>query len=69
MSIYQEAHKKIDQFPEETVSLIIELMDKMKTSSTRKQQTSKKKNRFLMTAGKIDIDAEAVSSLREVNML
>ena len=69
VTVYQEAHKKIDQFPEETVYLFIQLMDKMKTSSKQDQLISKKKSRFLATAGKIDIDGEAISRLREVSTI
>ena len=69
VTVYQEAHKKIDQFSEETVYLFIQLMDKMKADSSRDQATSRKKSRFLATAGKIDIDSEAISHLREVSMI
>lgn len=68
MTIYQEAHRKIDTFPEETVRIFIQLMDNMSNSSTTKRQASKK-TRFLETAGKIDIDAEAIQQLREVSMI
>ncbi|MBQ9210908.1 MAG: hypothetical protein IJ153_04340 [Clostridia bacterium] len=69
MSVYQEAHKKIDQFPEETVYLFIQLMDKMKLSPSKDQKATKLKSRFLETAGKIEIDDEAVISLREASMI
>ena len=69
VTVYQEAHKKIDQFPEETVYLFIQLMDKMKESSIRDQQKDKKKSNFLATAGKIDIDSEAVFCLREASTI
>lgn len=69
MTVYQEAHKKIDQFPEETVYLFIQLMDKMKIDSAQDREANKKKSRFLATAGKIDIDGEAVSYLREVSTI
>jgi hypothetical protein len=68
MTIYQEAHAKIDSFPEETVQIIVQLMDKMKKPST-KEKTSEKKKRFLETAGKIDIDSDAILKLREESMI
>ncbi|MBR3045308.1 MAG: hypothetical protein IKI45_12605 [Oscillospiraceae bacterium] len=68
MTIYQEAHAKIDSFPEETVQIIVQLMDKMKKPSTKKK-TSEKKKRFLETAGKIDIDSDAILKLREESMI
>lgn len=69
MTVYQEAHKRIDQFPEETVYLFIQLMDKMETSVTRDKQTSGKKSRFLETAGKIEMDEDAIAQLREESMI
>ena len=68
MTIYQEAHAKIDSFPEETVQIIVQLMDKMKKPST-KEKTSEKKKRFLETADKIDIDSDAILKLREESMI
>ena len=69
MTIYQEAHNKIDQFPEETVYLFIQLMDKM--SRVRHDYTSKtdSKLKFLETAGTIPIDSDAVAKFREVSMI
>ncbi len=69
MTIYQEAHAKIDTFPEETVQIFIQLMDKMKTTSFEKDKTADKKKRFLETAGKIDIDGDAILKLREESMI
>lgn len=67
MTIYQEAHSKIDRLPEETVILMIQLMDKMNVSTTTDK--SQRKKQFLQTAGCIDIDGKAVSHLREVSIL
>ena len=69
MTVYQEAHKRIDQFPEETVYLFIQLMDKMETSFTRDKQKSGEKSRFLETAGKIEMDEDAIAKLREESMI
>ncbi len=69
MTVYQEAHSKIDQFPEETVSLIIQLMDKMKTDTSGNKAKHGTKSAFLATAGKINIDQEAVYNLREESLI
>ena len=69
MTVYQEAHKKIDQFPEETVHLFVQLMDRMTRNSKKTVSNSEKKAKFLATAGKIDIDENAVSHLREESMI
>ena len=67
MTIYQEAHSKIDRLPEETVILMIQLMDKMNVSTATDK--SKKRKQFLQTAGCIDIDGKAVNNLREASMI
>jgi len=69
MTIYQEAHAKIDSFPEETVQIFVQLMDRMKKTTAKKEKTSDKKKQFLETAGKIDIDSEAIDKLREESMI
>ena len=67
MTIYQQAHERIDQFPEETVYLFIQLMDKMTVASDK--NTSRNKKKFLESAGKIDIDTDAISYLREASII
>lgn len=69
MSIYQEAHAKIDTFPEETVQIFVQLMDRMKKPSNEKEKDPMRKSQFLETAGKIDIDGEAIIKLREDSMI
>ena len=68
MTVYQEAHEKIDQFPEETVYLFIQLMEKLQAPAQMKK-TKKGKERFLSTAGKVNIDEKAVTYLREASMI
>ncbi len=63
MNVYQEAHIKIDQLPEETVYLFIQLMDRM-SGDTGGAGKGKKLDRFFEAAGKIDIDGDAVERLR-----
>lgn len=69
MTIYQEAHSKIDQMPEETVFLFVQLMDRMNENASvaKKRSTSKKK--FLESAGTIDVDGESILWLREESIL
>ena len=69
MTIYQEAHSKIDQMPEETVFLFVQLMDRMNENASvaKKRSTSKKK--FLESAGTIDVDGESILRLREESIL
>ena len=69
MTIYQQAHEKIDRFPEETVLLFIQLMDMIETTSDSSSEVSKKKSRFLASAGKINIDEKAVAELREASIV
>lgn len=64
MTVYQEAHSKIDQLPEETVYLFIQLMNQITPGVPRK---SKNKSGFLASAGKIDIEEGAVTKLREAS--
>ena len=67
MTIYQEAHSRIDQFPEETVLLFVRLMDKMDPSTMLKNE-KKTNRRFIESAGTLDIDEDAVNQLREASM-
>lgn len=69
MTIYQEAHAKIDQLSEETVYIFLQLMNRMTTDRQEEQIKSAERNMFLETAGKIDIDEDAVNSLREVSLI
>ena len=69
MTVYQETHKKIDQFPEETVHLFIQLMDRMIKDPEVEVSNAGKKSKFLKTAGTIDVDENAVLHLREVSVI
>ncbi|MBQ9664377.1 MAG: hypothetical protein IJV40_14625 [Oscillospiraceae bacterium] len=65
MTVYQEAHSKIDQLPEETVYLFIQLMNKITPVASQ----SKNKSSFLASAGKLDIDEGAIIKLREASTI
>lgn len=67
MTVYQEAHSMIDQFPEETVCLFIQLMEKIAPAPAKKDM--KKKSSFLASAGTIDIDENVIKQFREASMI
>lgn len=69
MTIYQEAHAKIDQFPEDIVRLFVQLMDRMSADTVGNKETNKTRRAFLATAGKIDIDEDAISRMREASII
>ncbi len=80
MTIQQEAYKRIDEMTEDGVRILIDIIDKMRFVSLNgfknnddikisdislAQSKAEKKKRFLESAGKIQIDGEAVRELRE----
>lgn len=85
MTLQQEAYRRIDEMTDDGIRILIDMIDKMKTVSVTgfkdvNESTSavsenvpmtkaEKKQRFMQSAGKIQIDAEAVSQLRERSMI
>ena len=85
MTLQQEAYRRIDEMTDDGIRILIDMIDKMKIVSVTgfkdvKEITSavsenvpmtkaEKKQRFMQSAGKIQIDAEAVSQLRERSMI
>ena len=84
MTIQQEAYKRIDEMTEDGVRILIDIIDKMRFVSLNgfknnddikisdisiAQSKAEKKKRFLESAGKIQIDGEAVRELRERSMI
>lgn len=85
MTLQQEAYRRIDEMTDDGIRKLIDIIDKMKTVSVAgfkdvNESTStvsenvpmtkaEKKQRFMQSAGKIQIDAEAVSQLRERSMI
>ncbi|NDO50678.1 hypothetical protein FMM75_15185 [Lachnospiraceae bacterium MD335] len=85
MTLQQEAYRRIDEMTDDGIRILIDIIDKMKIVSVTgfkdvNKSTSavsenipmtkaEKKQRFMQSAGKIQIDAEAVSQLRERSMI
>lgn len=81
MTLQQEAYRRIDEMTDDGIRKLIDMIDKMKTMSVAgfkdiNESTSttsenapmtkaEKKQRFMQSAGTIQIDAEAVNQLRE----
>lgn len=85
MTLQQEAYSRIDEMTDDGIRKLIDIIDKMKTVSvTGFKNTNEntpavsenvlmtkaeKKQRFIESAGKIQIDAEAVNQLREMSKI
>ena len=70
MTLKQEAYKEINKLSEEDIRIIILLMKRMQPSSVHSASASSSgKSAFLASAGKIDIDEEAVYDLRNRSMI
>lgn len=85
MTLQQEAYRRIDEMTDDGIRELIDIIDKMKTVSVTgfkdlDENTltvsenvpltkSEKMQRFMQSAGKIQIDAEAVRQLRERSMI
>ena len=85
MTLQQEAYNRIDQMTDDGIRVIIDMIDKMKTvsvigfkenevsisitQSSDPMSKAEKKRRFMQSAGKINVDANAVNELRERSMI
>ena len=85
MTLQQEAYTRIDQMTDDGIRVLINLIDTMRTVSVTGFKDSdvdipltgvdsemtreEKKRRFMQSAGKIQVDAEAVRELRERSMI
>lgn len=85
MTLQQEAYRRIDEMTDDGIRELIDIIDKMKTMSVTgfkdldentltvsenvPMTKSEKMQRFMQSAGKIQIDAEAVRQLRERSMI
>lgn len=70
MTLKQEAYKEINKLSEEDIRIIILLMKRMQPSAKSTADASASgKAAFLASAGKIDIDEEAVYDLRNRSMI
>lgn len=78
MTLRQEAYNRIDRMTDDGIRVLIDIIDKrfketemnitISNSYTTMTKEEKKK-RFLQSAGKINIDADAVNDLRERDMI
>lgn len=85
MTLQQEAYRRIDEMTDDSIRKLIDIIDKMKmmsgtgfesvnestsaVSENAPMTKAEKKQRFMQSAGKIQIDAEAISQLRERSMI
>lgn len=69
MTLKQEAYNEINKLSEEDIRIIILLMKRMQPSVKSTADASSRKAAFLASAGKIDIDEEAVYDLRNRSMI
>lgn len=78
MTLRQEAYNRIDRMTDDGIRVLIDIIDKRFketemniTISNSYTTTTKeeKKKRFLQSAGKINVDADAVNDLRERDMI
>lgn len=85
MTLQQEAYSRIDQMTDDGIRVLIDIIDKMKTVSVIGFKNNKvdvsnlsldtkilkeqKKRNFMQSAGKINVDANAVNELRERSII
>ena len=69
MTLVQEATKKMETLSDDSIRIIIALMDHMLPENSSVSESASEKMKFLQTAGKIEIDEEAVSELRARSMI
>ena len=85
MTLQQEAYSRIDQMTDDGIRVLIDMIDKMKTVSVIGFKNNKvdvsnlsldtkilkeqKKRNFMQSAGKINVDANAVNELRERSII
>ena len=78
MTLQQEAYSRIDEMTDDGIRLLIDMIDKMKTVSITgfkdglesvSMTKEEKKQRFIQSAGKIQVDEKVVKELRERSMI
>ena len=85
MTPQQEGYSRIEQMTDDGIRMLIDMIDKMKTVSITgfkdneksasmtqietKSDRAEKKERFLQSAGKIQVDANAINDLRNRSMI
>lgn len=69
MTLKQEAYKKIDSLPDDSIRLLIALIDKMQPETNGLNEKALKKERFLASAGEKLVDGKAIMQYREESKL
>ncbi len=78
MTLRQEAYKRIDQMTDDSIRVLIDIIDNMQTVSVTENSVThsdtmmsreEKKSRFMQSAGKISVDANAVNELRRRSII
>lgn len=78
MTLRQEAYNRIDRMTDDGIRVLIDIIDKRFketemnitiSNSYTKMTKEEKKKRFLQSAGKINVDADAVNDLKERDMI
>lgn len=69
MNLKQEAYSEIDRMSDENVRFLIMLMKKIQPEASKSKTAGRNKEKFLASAGKIDIDEDAVNDLRKRSMI
>ncbi|MEE0954819.1 MAG: hypothetical protein U0L49_03270 [Eubacterium sp.] len=69
MTLKQEAYREIDRLSDEDIRFVITFMRKIQPSNSRQESKAEGKTAFLASAGKIDINEEAVTDLRNRSMI
>ena len=85
MTLQQEAYSRIDQMTDDGIRVQIDIIDKMKTVSVIGFKDNKvavlnspidtaiskerKKRLFMQSAGKVNVDANAINELRERSII
>ena len=85
MTLQQEAYRRIDEMTDDSIRKLIDIIDKMKMMSVTESEgvnestsavsenapmtKAEKKQCFMQSAGKIQIDTEAISQMRERSMI
>lgn len=69
MTLKQEAYSEIDRLSDENIRFVIQLIRKIQPQNEVGNSENSKKINFLNSAGKIDIDEDAVTELRNRSMI
>lgn len=70
MTLLQTAYERINNLPEEKIKQVIIFIDLLESNqNVATYSKSEKIDKFLSTAGKIQIDEQAIYNMREMSMI